>query len=71
MHFCVVVKDSNDDFTFSIEGKDYYPWQQNLFLNDPFLVQDGKVKISESPGWGIEINQNWLNNADYSVSKID
>ena len=55
MHFLKAIPNAGKYLELSIEGEDYYPWQQNLFLNDPFLVQDGKVKISDAPGWGIEI----------------
>jgi len=71
MHFLKAIPNAGKYLELSIEGEDYYSWQQDLFMNDPFLVQDGKVKISDSPGWGIEINQNWLNTADYSISEID
>ncbi len=28
-------------------------------------VQDGRVKISEQPGWGVTMNPDWLKRADY------
>ena len=71
MHFLKAIPNAGKYLELSIEGEDYYPWQQDLFMNDPFLVQDGKVTISDAPGWGIEINQNWLNTADYFISEID
>ena len=47
---------------FSIEGPDYYPWQDGLFA--PALVaRDGKVAIPDGPGWGVEIDQGWLDRA--------
>jgi L-alanine-DL-glutamate epimerase-like enolase superfamily enzyme len=49
---------------------DYYPWQQNLFLGDPFAVRDGKVSIPSGPGWGIDINPRWLELAAHRVSEI-
>lgn len=55
---------------FSIEGPDYYPWQYGLF--DPVLVaRDGKVQIPDGPGWGVEINPDWLARADYQISTLD
>jgi L-alanine-DL-glutamate epimerase-like enolase superfamily enzyme len=41
---------------FSIEEADYYPWQENLFLGNPFKVEGGKVTIPSEPGWGVTIN---------------
>ena len=70
-HFLKAIPNAGKYLELSIEGEDYYPWQQDLFMNDPFLVQAGKVKISDAPGWGVEINQDWLNTADYSISEID
>ena len=71
MHFLKAIPNAGKYLELSIEGVDYYPWQQDLFTNDPFLVKDGQVEIYDSPGWGVEINQNWLNNADYHVSQIE
>ena len=52
----------------SIEGSDYYPWQENLFRNDPYAISDGKVMIPNEPGWGIEIDPAWLERATYQIS---
>ena len=35
---------------FSIEGPDYYPWQEGLFVEDPYAVRDGRVTIPSAPG---------------------
>ena len=71
MHFLKAIDNAGPYLEFSIEGEDYYPWQQNLFLNDPFNLEDGKVTIKDLPGWGVEINPNWLDNAEYKVSEIE
>ncbi len=55
---------------FSIEESDYYPWQYGLF--DPFPVaRDGKVQIPDGPGWGVEINKDWLEKAIYQSSELE
>ena len=54
----------------SIEGEDYYPWQQGLFQGDPYRVEAGQVTIPDSPGWGIEINPAWLERASYKKSEM-
>ncbi len=55
---------------FSIEGLDYYPWQDGLY--EPALVaRDGKVAIPDGPGWGVEINPEWLERSRYQVSSLD
>ena len=53
MHFLKAINNSGPYLEFSIEGKDYYPWQQNLFLGDPLKYQRNG-KIDDTPGWGIE-----------------
>ena len=70
MHFLKALPNAGPYLEFSIEGEDYYPWQQNLFLNDPFKLEDGKVEIFDTPGWGVQINPEWLSNAEYKISKI-
>jgi len=70
MHLLKAIPNAGKYLELSIEGEDYYPWQQGLFLNDPFAVSDGKVSISNEPGWGIEINPDWLEKADYCISEL-
>lgn len=41
-------------------------------LLDPALTGvDGKVAIPDGPGWGVAINQSWLDDAHYQVSEAD
>lgn len=54
---------------FSIEGEDYYPWQRDLFVSDPFVICDGQATVSEVPGWGVEINPEWLAKSKYTCSE--
>ena len=56
---------------FAIEGEDYYPWQQGLYVNDPFAIVDGKATVTDEPGWGVEIRAEWLEKAEYGISKIE
>ena len=56
---------------FSIEGPDYYPWQVGLFQGDPYRIVDGHAIVPDAPGWGVEINPDWLEKADYRVSEPD
>jgi L-alanine-DL-glutamate epimerase-like enolase superfamily enzyme len=69
LHLMGAIENAGPYVEFSIEGADYYPWQDGLF--EPALVaRDGKVKIPEGPGWGIEINPDWLAKAKYQKSEI-
>ena len=70
MHLLKAIPNAGKYLEFSIEGADYYPWQQDLFLEDPYSVDDGKVTISDKPGWGIEIRSDWLYKSTYQCSEI-
>ena len=65
MHMLAAIPNAGKYLELSIEGPDYYPWQEGLFKSDPYAVVDGKVRITDTPGWGIEINPAWLERPDY------
>ncbi|MFM8517565.1 MAG: mandelate racemase/muconate lactonizing enzyme family protein [Nevskiaceae bacterium] len=65
MHLLGAIPNAGEYLELSIEGADYYPWQQELFLGDPYRVHGGQVQIPAAPGWGVEINPAWLARADY------
>jgi len=70
LHLMGAIPSAGPYVEFSIEGAEYYPWQQGLF--EPALVaRDGHVQIPDGPGWGVEINQDWLERAQYQISEID
>jgi L-alanine-DL-glutamate epimerase-like enolase superfamily enzyme len=53
---------------FSIEDETYYPWQVGLYK--PVLeIHDGQVQIPDAPGWGVEIDPEWLKGATYLISE--
>ncbi len=52
---------------FSIEGLDYYPWQVGLF-EPGYKIENGQLILSDKPGWGVEIDTQWLANSNYQVS---
>ena len=68
MHLLGAIPNAGKYLEFSIEGPDYYPWQQDLFLGDPFAIHAGRVRISSEPGWGVNINPRWLDAAKHQVS---
>ena len=69
MHLLGAIPNRGKYLELSIEGPDYYPWQQDLFLGNPYAVADGQVTIPSEPGWGVEINPRWLETATYQVSE--
>jgi L-alanine-DL-glutamate epimerase-like enolase superfamily enzyme len=68
MHLLGAIPNAGKYLELSIEGADYYPWQEGLFLGDPYAVRDGHVSIPSAPGWGVEINPAWLERAVYQCS---
>ncbi len=69
MHLLGAIPNAGKYLELSIEGPDYYPWQQHLFLGDPYAVKDGCVQIPAEPGWGVEVNPEWLRTATYQSSE--
>jgi L-alanine-DL-glutamate epimerase-like enolase superfamily enzyme len=70
MHLLGAIPNAGKYLEFSIEGADYYPWQEGLFLGNPYAVRDGSVSIPSAPGWGVEINPVWLERAAYRCSEL-
>lgn len=71
MHLLRALPNAGEYLEFSIEGEDYYPWQMNLFKKSPFEVVDGHVTVLDEPGWGVEINADWLEHSTYQCSELD
>ena len=70
MHLLGAIDNPGKYLELSIEGPDYYPWQENLFLGDPFRVENGHVAIPSEPGWGVVVNPDWLKKANYRISNL-
>jgi len=68
MHLLGAIPNPGKYLELSIEGRDYYPWQEGLFLGNPYEVRDGEVSIPSSPGWGVEIDPQWLARASHRQS---
>ncbi|UCH73375.1 MAG: mandelate racemase/muconate lactonizing enzyme family protein [Rhodospirillales bacterium] len=71
MHLLGAISNAGPYLEFSIEGPDYYPWQEGLFLGHPYRIDGGKATIPEAPGWGVELNPEWLGAAQYQISELD
>ncbi|MBL4928487.1 mandelate racemase/muconate lactonizing enzyme family protein [Fuscibacter oryzae] len=70
MHLLRAIPNPGKYLEFSIEGLDYYPWQDGLFLGNPYDIVDGHATVTDAPGWGVEINPEWLMKSAYKVSEI-
>ncbi len=71
MHLLGAIPNAGPYVEFSIEGADYYPWQEGLYRNSPYAIADGKATIPDAPGWGVEINPDWLAAAHHHISELD
>lgn len=69
LHMMGAIENAGAYVEFSIEPISYYPWQVGIY--EPVLVaKDGKISIPDAPGWGVEINEIWLTNANYQLSEL-
>ena len=71
MHVLRAIPNAGKYLEFAIEGDDYYPWQRDLFVNDPYTITDGQAEVTDAPGWGVEVNPEWLAKSIYQISEID
>ncbi len=67
IHFMAAIENAGKYVEFSIEGLDYYPWQDRIFTPG-YKINGGEVSLSDKPGWGVEINPEWMALADYQAS---
>ena len=67
IHLMAAIKNAGKYVEFSIEGLDYYPWQHGIFTPN-FEISEGLITLVDLPGWGIEINPEWIALSDYQVS---
>ena len=70
MHLLRAIPNAGKYLEFSIEGADYYPWQEGLFVQDPYVIENGHATVSDAPGWGVEISPEWLARSAYQVSEV-
>ncbi len=69
MHLLRAIPNAGKYLEFSIEEEDYYPWQYELFSSSPFEIDNGQATVTDQPGWGVEINPDWLSSATYESSE--
>ena len=67
LHMMGAIANAGSYVEFSIENT---PWARGIF--QPALeVSDGEVRIPDQPGWGVEIDAQWLSAAEYRMSELD
>lgn len=68
MHLLRAIPNAGKYLEFSIEGADYYPWQDGLLTSNPYEIENGHATVTDAPGWGIEIAPEWLARSQYRIS---
>ncbi len=68
LHMMGAIKNAGSYVEFSIEPGSSFPWQVGMF-DPPLEASDGKVKIPDGPGWGVEINPSWLAETQRQISE--
>lgn len=71
MHLLRAIPNAGKYLEFSIEGRDYYPWQEGLFVESPYGIEDGHATVTDAPGWGAEISPDWIAGAKYDISEAE
>ena len=69
MHLLRAIPNAGRYLEFSIEGPDYYPWQEGLFRETPYRIENGGVEVTDAPGWGVEVAPEWLDKAQHQMSE--
>ncbi|MGD8240718.1 MAG: mandelate racemase/muconate lactonizing enzyme family protein [Armatimonadota bacterium] len=65
LHMLAAIPNAGPHLEFSIEPSG---WTEEL-LSPSLEAEDGKVPIPAGPGWGVEINEAWLQKAEYEISE--
>ena len=68
LHLMGAIANAGPYVEFSIEDNSYYPWQYGVYAPMP-VIENGMATISDAPGWGVEINPDWLGAARYEKSE--
>jgi L-alanine-DL-glutamate epimerase-like enolase superfamily enzyme len=55
---------------YTIDGTTELANTNSTMYTPQLIVDDGKVKIPDGPGWGVTFNQKWLESATYRKSEI-
>jgi L-alanine-DL-glutamate epimerase-like enolase superfamily enzyme len=66
LHFMAAIANAGPFVEFTIEDDGS---ASETFYRPTLEVQDGRVKIPDGPGWGMEINPQWMERATYLKSE--
>ena len=65
LHLMAAIENAAPFLEYSIEDT---PWAKDLY--QPYLrIENGNVMFPEGPGWGVDVNEAWLNKAKYQKTE--
>ena len=70
MHLLRAIPNAGKYLEYSIESLDYYPWQDQIFVKDPYVIIDGNATVTDQPGWGVEVHPDWLAKSTHQISEL-
>ncbi|MDR3192642.1 MAG: hypothetical protein LBT87_06215, partial [Treponema sp.] len=70
IHMNAAIPNPHPFLEFSIDQDVLDPFTKDFFIPQ-VEVDDGKVRVPEDPGWGISINNDWLEGSVYTLSEIN
>ena len=69
LHMLCAIPNAEQYLEYSIETEEGVNKEAEKIFGPRLKVTDGKVNVSDEPGWGIQINKDWLQKADYKKSE--
>ena len=69
MHLLRAIPNAGPYLEFSIEGPYGQQWDRTLFVERPYAVRDGRVEVTDAPGWGVEPSPAFLDAATHARSE--
>lgn len=69
LHFHAAIDNNYKYMELSIDQDVFDPWIRESYSPEIEVI-DGSVQIPQGTGWGVTLNEVWLNNANYTVSEL-
>ncbi len=70
LHLLCAIPNAEKYLEYSIETEEGVNKEAENIFGPRLKVADGKVSISDEPGWGVQISKEWLEKADYQKSEV-
>jgi L-alanine-DL-glutamate epimerase-like enolase superfamily enzyme len=66
LHFAAALPNCLYEHEWTIEDTS---WSDGL-LERPLVIEDGAVRVPEGPGWGVEVSEEWLSDAEARATDL-